>query len=189
MLLCAYAKLGLYAVSSLSFSLCPLNRQGVSSGFPTVLRFIWLQDCRKGICSCKVGPKKPRGRVWNLAEKIEVRQLKGPTGPVFFGDGTWSSMIILNLGVSFHGKLDDFRWILEAKASSSRVLGETYSSGCRLQLRTEQWKDCFVQGMDSCILAAWHGRPEGLVGLGLLGSSGYLHLRENGWGGSRSVSK
>lgn len=118
MLLCAYAKLAdmLYPVYPFPFV---AKSPGVSSGFPTSSLYL-ASRLQKRDLQLQGGPKN-RGPGVKFGWKIDLPHL-------FF---LRRSLIILNLAVSFHGKLDDFHWILEAKASSSRVLGETYSSGCR----------------------------------------------------------
>lgn len=125
MLLCAYAKLAymLYPVYPFPFV---ARSPGVSFGFPTSSLYL-ASRLQKRDLQLQGGPKN-RGPGVKFGWKIEARQFNGTYRTCFF---LRRNLIILNLGVSFHGKLDDFHWILEAKASSSRVLGETYSSGCR----------------------------------------------------------
>lgn len=165
-----------WPICCIQFILFPLslNRQAFHLDSQR-LRFIWLQDCRKGICSCKVD-QKTEGRVW-------IWLKNWPTGPVLFeteldhpkpcGEFPWQAWwFSLDFG---------------SQGFFFQSFGRDLQQWLPLQLRTEQWKDCFVQGMDSCILAAWHGKPEGLVGF-----ARQLRLSSSTWkwtGGSRSLSK
>lgn len=202
MLLCAYAKLGyiLYAVYPFPFV---AKSPGVSSGFPTSSLYLASRLQKRDFCM--ILPRSLLGKWWSnpgpfttcavsrwtvsrAGCEIRLKKLRlGNLPDLLFLGGTWLDH------PKPWGEFPWQAWWFSLDVGSQGFFFQSFGRDLQqwlpLQLRTEQWKDCFVQGMDSCILAAWHGRPEGLVGLGLLGSSGYLHLRENGWGGSRSVSK
>lgn len=119
-------------------------------------RFIWIPNVF-ALFGFKTAEKGFAVVRWTKKPRVgcEIWLKNWPTGPVFFeteldhpkpwGEFPWQAWwFSLDFG---------------SQGFFFQSFGRDLQQWLPLQLRTEQWKDCFVQGMDSCILAAWHGRP------------------------------